>query len=258
MRVKEKGFTLIEMVVSLAIVAILAGIATPLIYQQITSDRIEETREEMKMIYQAIMGNPESGTYGYVGDIGSLPAGLNDLLAIPAGVSPYATYKNGVGYGWRGPYLNTQDNGIVDGWGHEYRYAQSPDGAGQIRSAGPDGSFGNADDILFPQNPVVIYGTLIVSTWINGIPNPAKTTVEIFYPQNGQEVTPTNLKLWTKQSNQDPTEWNGFTFPVVHGIRVIRLTYDSDPPKLVNVKVVANKQVNQHVFSATVGSVGPP
>ncbi len=248
---KEKGFTLIEMVVSLAVVAILAGIATPLIYQQITSDRTEETRAKMKMIYQAMRGNPESGTYGYVGDIGSLPAGLNDLLAQPAGVSSYATYKNGVGYGWRGPYLNTQDNGIVDGWGHEYRYAQPPDGVGQIRSAGADGIFGNADDILFPQNPVQIYGTLLVSTYVNGIPNPATTTVEIFYPQNGQEVTPTNLKLWTKQDNQDPTVWNGFTFSVVHGIRVIRLAYGPNPLKLVNVKVVANKQVNQPVVSVS-------
>ncbi|MDP2984203.1 MAG: type II secretion system protein GspG [Candidatus Latescibacter sp.] len=213
--------------------------------------------EEMKSFYKAIMGDPELGTFGYVGDVGSLPSTLEDLVARPSGVSSFAAYTNGVRYGWRGPYITTRYNDFLDGWGTPYRYGQSPDGAGQIRSAGKDKTFDTNDDILFPQRPVNIYGTLLVSSSVNGIPNPRGVTVEVFYPRDGVEVNPTDLKLWTKQTANDPTEWNGFTFSVVHGIRVIRLSFSSDPPKLTNVCVLADAQVHQKIFTSSDETVRP-
>ena len=253
----EKGFTLMEVVLSVAILAILAGAAAPSIFRQIEARRERETMEEMKNIYDAIMGDPELGTYGYVGDIGSLPDSLEDLITKPSEVSSFATYTNGVGYGWRGPYITTRYDDFLDAWGTHYRYGQPPDGAGQIRSAGTDKIFDNEDDIVFPQSPVNIYGTLLVSTHVNGIPNARETTIEVFYPLDGQEVSPTDLKLWTKQAPGDPHEWNGFTFSVVHGIRVIKFTFGSDPPKLTNVRVLANDQVHQKVFTYSDKTAGP-
>ncbi len=252
----EKGFTLLEVVLSVAILAILAGALSPSLYRRIEAKRERATMEEMKSFYKAMMGDPELGTFGYVGDVGSLPSTLGNLITKPSGVSSFAAYTNGVGYGWRGPYIYTIYDDFLDGWGTPYRYGQSPDGAGQIRSAGKDKTFDTNDDILFPQRPVNIYGTLLVSIQDNGIPDPEETTVEVFYPSNGVEVNPTDLTISTPQ-RQQPSGWNGWTFSVPHGIRVVRFTYSTDPPKLTNVHVVANAQVHQNIFSYSDNVVMP-
>lgn len=244
----EKGFTLLEVVLSVAILVVLAGALTPSIYQQIEAERKRSTMEEMKSIYDAIMGDPELGTFGYVGDVGSLPGTLEDLVTKPSEVSPFATYTNGLGYGWHGPYITAQNVDFLDGWGTHYRYGQPPDGAGQIRSAGRDKAFDTNDDILFPQKPVNTYGTLLVSILVNNIPCPEETTVEVLYPRNGVEANPTDLTISTPQ-RQNPTGWNGWTFSVPHGIRVVRFTFSTDPPKLTNVSVLSNAQVHLKIFS---------
>lgn len=252
----DKGFTLLEVVLSVAILAVLAGALSPSIYRRIEAKRESATMEEMKSFYKAIMGDPELGTFGYVGDVGSLPSTLGNLVAKPSEVSPSAAYTNGVRYGWRGPYITTRYNDFIDGWGTPYRYGQSPDGAGQIRSAGKDKTFDTNDDILFPQRPVNIYGTLLVSIQNNGIPSPEETTVKVLYPRNGVEVNPTDLTISTPQ-RQNPSGWNGWTFSVPHGIRVVRFTFSTDPPKLTNVRVVANTQVHKRIFSYSDKSVMP-
>ncbi|MFH1007983.1 MAG: type II secretion system protein [Candidatus Latescibacterota bacterium] len=244
----EKGFTLLEVVLSVAILAILAGMLSPSVYRQIEAKRERATMEEMRSIYDAIMGDPELGTFGYVGDVGSLPSDLEDLITQPSGVSSFAAYTHGVGYGWRGPYITTRYDDFLDSWGTHFRYGQSPDGAGQIRSAGQDKTFDSEDDLLFPHSPVNIYGTLLVSVQDNGIPDPETTTVEIFYPLDGVEVNPTDLAIATP-NRQQSSDWNGWTFSVPHGIRAMRFTFSDDSPKLTNVHVVANAQVHQNVFS---------
>lgn len=253
------GFTLIELIIVLAVIAILSALLIPLGFQQITSSRERAARTEIENIYQVIMGKPQEGNYGYLADVGSLPSSLDDLLVKPATVSSYSTTtggqpnKNGVGRGWRGPYLNTKDNEIVDAWGHKYRYGPPDEGAGQIRSAGSDGIFGNADDIRFPQNAVNHQGTLLVAVFVNGIPNPLDTTVTVYSTLNGQQ----NLGA---AISRNIAGFNGFIFTVPQGVQVAEVTQTSyvkgsgggttpvSVTKLVNAEVPANKQINLGVY----------
>ncbi len=255
----NKGFTLIELVVVLAIIGILVGALTPSVFRQIASAREKATQEEVENIYRAIMGDPASETYGYLGDAGSLPNTLNDLLTKPVSVSSYSTStegvpnKQGVGRGWRGPYLNTRYNDLLDSWGTSYRYGQSPDGAGRIRSAGRDKTFDNADDIVFPLHTVITQGTLLVAVFVNGIPNPKATQVTVYSTADGKQNT-----VGTQSS--DTIGFNGFAFTVPQGIQVVEVTQTSQVKgtggstiptaitKLVNAAVPANRQVNLEAY----------
>jgi len=88
--------------------------------------QVEETREELDQLAQAIAGNPSliSGgsrtDYGYVGDIGALPSTLDALVQNPG----FAT--------WNGPYLRddfSASSGAPntefkrDAWGNAYAYS---------------------------------------------------------------------------------------------------------------------------------------
>ena len=150
----SSGFTLGEVVIVIAVVAILAALITPMAVNQITQKRIDFCREELGNPKMAIVGNAElleSGSrtsFGFVGDIGILPRNLNDLLSETANTPniPLASATSGViAWGWRGPYISE----ITDPWGREYQYTNIPNGyiAARIWSVGPDGSSGSPDDL---------------------------------------------------------------------------------------------------------------
>ncbi len=149
----KKGFTLIEIIVSMAILSILAGVMVPLVYRTWESNEIATTRARMADLKVAIAGAPElyqQGVrthYGFVGDIGALPATLDDLL-IDSGAWP----------GWRGPYLGGGFNSTtykLDAWSNPIAYTEhvpplivaGEEVAATLRSSGPDRTFGTADDI---------------------------------------------------------------------------------------------------------------
>src|SRR2546423_12260964 len=50
--------------------------------------------DELQSIYQGIVGDPQTDTFGYLGDVGDYPAKLSDLIS----PSPRPA-------GWNGPYL---------------------------------------------------------------------------------------------------------------------------------------------------------
>ena len=98
---------------------------------------------------RGMVGKPGDGRFGFVGDIGRLPASFQEL-AQPGGLPAYTTSTTrGIGMGWRGPYVNigtSANDYLTDAFGRAYTGASS----GQVRSAGPDGVAGNADDIVYP------------------------------------------------------------------------------------------------------------
>ncbi|MDO8126377.1 MAG: prepilin-type N-terminal cleavage/methylation domain-containing protein [Candidatus Brocadiales bacterium] len=197
MKKHVKGFTLIEIVVTTAIFGILAASLVPLSIQEFQARRERATLTEMKQIYRAIVGEPARLNFGYAGDMGKLPDTLTDLNT--QGIRPSYTTSttNGIGMGWRGPYINVgRELGsyLKDAWGNNYRYGFVGDpgndntwgtaddvqgldnggiNTGIIQSAGPDGVFastsavrnGTADDIIYPSRKVDINGDFQATVW---------------------------------------------------------------------------------------------
>lgn len=139
----NKGFTLIEVVVVIAIVSILAGIMIPFIYKVWENAEIETTKERISDLKKAMVGDPrliQNGVrihYGYVGDCGQLPGKLENLIVKDEIECP----------NWKGPYLppgfNLSDYD-KDAWGEVliYDHVQAT-----LLSKGADRVSGTKDDI---------------------------------------------------------------------------------------------------------------
>lgn len=157
------GLTLLELVVVVAILAVLAGMIIPLGAGQVQKARFAATKTNLLLIRDAIMGTPDKP--GFYSDTGQFPVTLKDLFVNPfASTDPLATFNRDTGRGWHGPYLipsgssypnnftNTYtagDPAILDAWGQPI-VIQIPDptqfgtAASQsfirLISAGPDGT----------------------------------------------------------------------------------------------------------------------
>lgn len=154
---KTKAFTLIEVMVVMTIISILAGMMVPAVWKFWESEEIATTRQRMKNLKIAMIGNQslvQNGVrthFGFVGDIGELPFGN---LSSNAGNLSYLVNKPTNGYPqWSGPYLIGQSSEwYLDAWGRAFRYNPLKDASGryvsaELRSSGPDGVFDNGDDI---------------------------------------------------------------------------------------------------------------
>src|SRR5206468_10676930 len=75
------GFTLIEIILAIAVMAILAGALAPLASRSIDNSREDLTRQRERQIFQAIMGADSDDAGGFLADIGRLPASLTELAA---------------------------------------------------------------------------------------------------------------------------------------------------------------------------------
>ena len=147
----DSGFTLIELVIVIVILGLISTYAIPRAFEMVDSARLSSTRDEMMKIKIAIIGDASSvsggvATYrGYMGDVGSIPGTIQDLITKPAGVSAWdRTANNGLGAGWNGPYTEAEE--YEDAWGNAY--VLNPDST--IVSWGPNGAddSGSGDDIV--------------------------------------------------------------------------------------------------------------
>lgn len=192
---RTAGFTLIEVTIILAVLAILATAITPMLLQQIVDAKMETTRRETKALAEAILGRPDvPGSFGFYGDMGRYPAGLQELVKPNPGTPYFSTQGfRSVGMGWKGPYINTGDtqkDAFIDGFGRDYRLTN----IGQIRSAGSNGIFDDEDDIVYPPNPPVPFGRVLVTvkrleagTAAHTL-DPVGYVVRIYFAQNGVEA----------------------------------------------------------------------
>ena len=115
------GFTLIELVVVIVILAVLAAVIVPNFMHRTEDAKIANTVATIKTLDGAIDM--------YSVDTGSLPNDLDALIKDPQ-------IK-----GWNGPYLKNQSTVPMDQWGHPYTYKQPGENGHSydIISAGPDG-----------------------------------------------------------------------------------------------------------------------
>ncbi len=146
----SRGFTLIELVIVIIITGILATVAVRELSTSIETAKYEHTMNELNALAEAIVGNPqmyEQGgriSFGYVGDVGSLPPNLDALVTNPGG---FAT--------WDGPYVNvgiTPDEFKRDGWDVAYIYIDT-----LIRSTG---SGSNIDKLFAPSTSALLNNSI--------------------------------------------------------------------------------------------------
>jgi len=117
---KQKGFTLIELMIVLVILGLLASLVAPEMFSKVSSTKIKTAKAQMQMFQTAL------DTYRL--DVGKYPSQLNELVQSTA-------------RGWDGPYL--PKSVPQDPWGFAYDYKLSQNGLGfDIKSFGADGQPG--------------------------------------------------------------------------------------------------------------------
>ncbi|WP_232460058.1 type II secretion system major pseudopilin GspG [Burkholderia ubonensis] len=137
-RAASKGFTLLELLVVLLIIALLAGYVGPKLFAQVDKAKVKTAQAQMKTLGDALTQ--------YRLDVGGYPTqdqGLDALVKAP----------QGVGSDWHGPYL--AKHVPVDPWGHPYKF-ENPGRNGDeadIVSLGKDGREGGSGD-----NADIVYG----------------------------------------------------------------------------------------------------
>ncbi|MFC5475727.1 type II secretion system major pseudopilin GspG [Paraherbaspirillum soli] len=126
---KQRGFTLLELLVVLLIIALLAGYVGPKLFSQVDKAKVKSTQAQMKSIGDALTQ--------YRLDVGNYPTadqGLEALVKQPQGVE-----------NWYGPYL--AKNIPADGWGRAYQWnVPGRDAEAEVVSLGKDGRVGGSND----------------------------------------------------------------------------------------------------------------
>lgn len=104
-RTQQEGFTLIEVLIVLGIIALLATVVTPQVMRYMGQARTEAARIQLSAITTAMeLYALDNGGYP------SQQAGLAALVRSQSGAPR-----------WRGPYLKKPE-GLIDPWGRPYGY----------------------------------------------------------------------------------------------------------------------------------------
>lgn len=133
-RMKQRGFTLVELIIVMAIIGILAGVVLVNVGPQ--RSKANRTRA------LADISQMDSALEIYHADNGIYPTTQQGLAALIAQPSTPPAPRN-----WQGPYLKNRSSVPKDPWGNEYFY-QSPGqkntNSFDILSYGADGRAGGA------------------------------------------------------------------------------------------------------------------
>ena len=133
---RDAGFTLLEILVVIAILGLLIGLVAPAVLRQLGGARVNIARQSIERL-GAVLDL-------YKLDVGSYPSteqGLAALSAQPTGVS-----------NWNGPYIKGEATPL-DAWSHPYSYRSPSQRSGHdydLCSLGPNGTAGSDGQICNP------------------------------------------------------------------------------------------------------------
>jgi prepilin-type N-terminal cleavage/methylation domain-containing protein len=163
--IHRNGMTLVELLVVLAILALLTTVAMTSTDVVLSQGRYDATTQTLTAIQEAVLGPPNArqsdGTLissGFVADVGRpllSTVGLSDLLGVeqplqppqpPPGIALFSLIQSPndtdvvVPCGWRGPYLRLApgQTSILDGWGNALVLV--PNGNGQVVCVSSNGA----------------------------------------------------------------------------------------------------------------------
>lgn len=129
-RIRDAGFTLLELLVVLGIITLLATVAGPQVLRYLGKARTETAKAQITAISTALEL--------YALDNGTFPAqqaGLSALMQAPAGATR-----------WRGPYLKNAE-GLIDPWGRPYLYKfPGRNGQPDVGTLGRDNAVGGTGE----------------------------------------------------------------------------------------------------------------
>jgi general secretion pathway protein G len=131
-RLSERGYTLVEILVVLAIIGLLMGLVGPRILGQLSESKVKTARIQIDALAAALdLHYLDTGRYPTSSE------GLAALVQKPSGAA-----------NWNGPYLKSN---VVpsDPWGRPYAYVfPGQHGTYDITSLGPEGREGGAAVIV--------------------------------------------------------------------------------------------------------------
>lgn len=111
----KPGFTLVEILVILAIIAVLAGVLVPAVANQITKGEATRLISDLE--------NVRTGVETFVSDVKRFPKDIDDLVNKPGSAETDlngTTYASGLLAKWAGPYLDilmNDDDSVETGYG---------------------------------------------------------------------------------------------------------------------------------------------
>lgn len=125
-RRNDSGFTLVEMLVVLAIIGSIVGLVGPRVLNYLSESKVKTAQIQMENLASALdLFYLDTGRYP------TTEEGLSALVQRPASVTS-----------WTGPYLKTTSV-PKDPWGHGYLYrAPGQNGPYDVSSLGPEGREG--------------------------------------------------------------------------------------------------------------------
>ena len=227
----QRGASLLELTLVMGIVALLGVTLTVALPAVIDDAREQATLAQLRAVKEGLVGGrrtigffPASQTgFGYIGDMGALPATLDMLADIGAQPDFSVDPVLQLGAGWRGPYIATSPGDpLIDPWGSPLVFDPTAGPSAftgapivaTLRSTGPDRTDQTGDDLRLElhQSEAVarLYGFVTRS---DGSPMEGMRV---------QLVRPVNGALAGADRTTDPGGFYNFN-AVSHGDRIVRV-----------------------------------